>query len=763
MPTVAPLVHILHDVQRHLARHRHTSDPATASTLRHDATQIMRDACPGAPALALDQRADARITLPRLVLDTAAHAADVLRRLAPQPHGGSRWLDYHRRFLERYGLGATVTVQDLLNTDAGLGLPAGFLGSLLSTPAPAHSDRDTALLRIAQTAALARTIEVALDDAAITGLQVPGVRETQHSPHGELAVQLHAPDLAALADGRFDLVVTAAYRAAGTTTGRFLDMLDRADRDRFASAYRDLPTANAGARRVQVSCPPLYASTEDIARSPSVLPDLLAINELHAGSAPMCLEDLAVRADSHRLYLWSLSTAEPVEPELFSGVELVRHVPPILRFLCEISGALTIHPGPFSWGAASQLPFLPRLRSGRAIISPARWTLTSNDLPIDGPWSDWSAALDSWQVRMMLPRHVDVGATDQRLRLDLSEPAHRHLLRAQLRRHDQVTVHEAPSTVDLGWNGGHAHEIIIPVANRAPAAWPDVSCRPATTVTTPNQADLPGTGTWLMAKIYGHPDRQSAVLARLPELFADQENPLPHWFLPYRDDDGGHHLRLRLKVSTPAARQRAVDGLGRWADHLRQLGLLRDLALDTYHPEIGRFGAGPVLAAGHAVFVADSAAAILHRRIRLSHDDATALTAASMLDIAIGFTGSPEDGRRWLMTHAASRPVGHLDRRLYNRAVKLADPRDAHSTLHALPDGEQLLDSWTRRRAVLADYRATLDSPGSPAPDTVLAALLHLHSIRVLGLDRPAEQRCYQLARAAALSHTARARAEVSR
>jgi thiopeptide-type bacteriocin biosynthesis protein len=323
-----------------------------------------------------------------------------------------------------------------------------------------------------------------------------------------------------------------------------------------------------------------------------------------------------------------------------------------------------------------------------------------------------------------------------------------------------VSLHEAPSAVDLGWNGGLAHEIIIPVANREPAAWPDVSRRPVTTVTTSDQADLPGTGAWLMAKIYGHPDRQNACLARLPDLFADQKTPPALWFLPYRDDDGGDHLRLRLKAPNPVAHQHAIHQFGRWADCLRQRGLLRDLAFDTYRPEIGRFGAGTALAAAHAVFVEDSAVAVLHRRMNPSHDEARALTAASMLDIAIGFSGSIGDGRHWLITHASTRPTDRLDRRLYNRALHLADPRGTQAALRALPDGEQLLDGWARRRTALADYRAALNSPGSPAPDTALAALLHLHSIRVLGLDRPAEQACYRLACAAA--HSQIARAEVS-
>ncbi|HVV21361.1 MAG TPA: lantibiotic dehydratase, partial [Pseudonocardiaceae bacterium] len=99
------------------------------------------------PALAADVRVDATIALPERVLDEAARAATVLLVTTTQPFGSAAWLDYHARFLARYGPGALVPVRDLL-ADSGLGYPTGYLGAPRARPAwRVLTDRDAASWR----------------------------------------------------------------------------------------------------------------------------------------------------------------------------------------------------------------------------------------------------------------------------------------------------------------------------------------------------------------------------------------------------------------------------------------------------------------------------------------------------------------------------------------------------------------------------------------------------------------------------------------
>src|SRR5262249_58842661 len=96
------------------------------------------------------------------------------------------------------------------------------------------------------------------------------------------------------------------------------------------------------------------------------------------------------------------------------------------------------------------------------------------------------------------------------------------------------------------------------------------------------------------------------------------------------------------------------------------------------------------------------------------------------------------------------------DRTTRDDAIRLADPGDDFAKLRATPGGVEIIDSWARRREALARYRDELRTETGPDPSTVLHSLLHMHHIRINGLDERAEQECRRLARAAALAWAAR-------
>ncbi|MEV6639697.1 lantibiotic dehydratase [Amycolatopsis sp. NPDC051371] len=748
MTVTDPLAHV-----RTVLTDIHAEDiPASASTLA-----ALREHVGPHDSGPVDLRMDAEVVLPKAVVTEAARAAGVLARLTPHPFGNPIWVDYHARFLERYGIGAAVPLLELVNPGIGLGFPAGYRDSLLERPAPRVTGRDAAVTRLVQLAALDRRVAVALDDAAIAELEAADVARAQFPPHTELAVRVHAPNRAALDAGEFELVVSGAFRAAGTTTGRFLDLLDTAERSRFIRAYAEVPTVNAAALRVQASCPPLYTDTENVARSPQILPDLLSIGEHRTEiDGVLTPSDLLVVGDAHRLYLWSRSRARPVEPEVFSAVEFTNFAHPLLRFVCELTTARTAVCRPFSWGSAGQLPFLPRLTYRRTVLSPARWTLTSKDLPdTAASWQEWTTGVRGWQERMMVPAAVYLGGNDQRVLLNLDEPAHLYLLRAQLDRHGRATVHEAPTAEDFGWIDGHAHEIVVPLATTRVRTWPAIAARTTPIIATTAEDDhLPGAGKWLFCKLYGHPDRHTALLTtHLRELLWTFGGPVQWWFMPYRDPDD--HLRLRIRLTGPRGFGEVATRVGGWAAELRRNGLIATMQLDTYRPETGRFGHGPAMIAAEAVFAADSAAA-LAQRTHVSGPqfaDVRALTAASLVDLAAGFTGDTTAGAAWLIEHIATDPITAPARAVFDQALHLANPYT--DAVRGLPDGEHIMAAWERRRAALATYRDTLTTTsGAPAPDGVLASLLHLHCIRTSGIAPDLERTCHRLARTAALSQT---------
>ena len=408
------------------------------------------------PVLAIDLRLDWDLTLPETVAAEAAQAAGVLARLARRQVLSQGWAEWHERFLERYGPGAIVPVLDATGDCAGLGFPAGYLGSRRAERASPLTDRDRALLRLAQRAVMRGEQEIALDDALVTDLAAAC---DAVQPSAELTARIHAASTSDLDCGRFTLHVLGVSRGAGTAAGRFLHLLDAADSQRMRDAYAALPGVCRGSLPAQISAVPLHVRSENVGRAPQVAGLLVSLGE-HRGPCAgqqVPVSDLAVTADARRLHLVSVSRRRPVHVILPNAVDLTICTHPLARFLVEAPAALAAPCTGFDWGAASAQPFVPALRYGRTVISAARWTLTTGDLP--GPeasWERWDRGLTVWAGQAGLPGHVLAGEGDRCLTLDLAQPSHRALLRADLDRAGSARLLAAPEPRDLGWAGGHA-------------------------------------------------------------------------------------------------------------------------------------------------------------------------------------------------------------------------------------------------------------------------------------------------------------------
>ncbi|MGA5354175.1 lantibiotic dehydratase [Streptomyces thermodiastaticus] len=730
--------------QIHTLLVRHDSGPPEEQrALRARAATRMR-ALSGAAdhGLAVDLRPECDIVLPQTVIREAERALAVMARITPYPHGSPAWKDYRARFLERYSLGAIVPLRDLADPDTGLGFPAGYRGTVLPRPVLAAGRRDEHLLALAQEAALDDRREVVLGEEDIEALSL-GTPD-QVPAHVELCFTVLSPSLQALERGRFTLSTVGLSLSAGTTTGRFLPQLQRPDRDRMIAAYAGLPTLAAGATRVQVSSPPLRRTTYNVARAPAVLPTVVSVGEHHPDAA-LDLDDLGVVADAHRLRLVSLSTGRPVEPSVMNAVELSNATHPLARFVCELHRSHTAVMLPFTWGAAARLPFLPGIRVGRTVLSAACWRLRARDLADGG---SFAFRLTDWRIRRGVPRTVHVGSDDRRLRLDLDEPAHVQLLQAELDRHGTVVLHEAPPDDAFGWIG-RVHEITVPFAADQPPA-PAPAWR-TTAVIGRTSGRLPGASAWAYLKLYGNADRAPEVLTvHLPRLLHDWEDEAPAWwFTRYADPDS--HLRLRLRLPSPDAFAHAARRVAAWATELRAEGLIQRVQWDTDEPETGRYGTGPALQAAEHVFAADSAAALAQLALPVPAGHRPAVTAASLVDIATAFLGSPATAWAWLTANLSQNEGDAAPRDLQDLAVRLAAPDPRHAAVRALPRGDQAAAAWTRRRAALTAYRHALQAAGTD-PATVLPSLLHMHHNRAAGIAPDAEAACRRLARTAALS-----------
>ncbi|WP_333769661.1 lantibiotic dehydratase [Streptomyces sp. IBSBF 2435] len=720
-----------------------TNDPlAGLHDHEHQLSAQERAEVRATPRRAQDLLLDCDLTIPDTVAREATAAAKALTRLAPRA-ALTGWADWHGRFLNRYGPRAVVPVLDAIDA---LGYPPGYLGATAAPTLSPLPDRDGRLIKLAHAAAMQGRLEVVLDDGALEAL---ATTDPDHpvQPSTELTLRIDATDASALQQGAFTLHVVGVARSAGATTGRFLDMLPDEDRRRMTEVHAALPGVHDDALVAQISAVPLSVRAENVVRAPQVTELVISLGEYRGPDSRLLpVADLAVTADAEQLHLVSLSHRRPVHTLLLNAVDLGLHSHPLTRFLAEAPVALAVPCTGFLWGtAASNLPYLPALRYGRTILSPARWLLARGDLPTASePWSQWDEALSQWCRDVRLPERVYLSEADQCLALDLTEPSHRALLRAHLDRDGTATLRPAPEPQDLGWIGGRAHEVVIPLVsdqNRTPVRIPPH-------VVTQEHGRLPGNGEFLYVQLHGNPSRQDDILTRYLPALLDELTPPRCWFVRYSDPD--HHLRLRLSC-IPGSLGTTFEHVGAWAEVLRRHGLIAHVSAETYYPEIARYGGPAAMDAAEAYFAADSIAVLAQLAAGLAKNasDARAVTAASMVDIAAGLLGDRAGAMGWLIAHTRT------DATAPPRAVH----REAVELVHTHPVGldEQTAAAWSARRTALANYADALLTTGTD-PGDLLPDLLHLHHVRMHGPGLPEERTHLHLARAAALSWTVRSR-----
>lgn len=705
--------------------------------------------------VALDLRLDAQIVLPEAVAREIERAAFILTRLSTRPYGTAAWNAYHQRFYERYGIGTMVPLAEAV-ADSGTGYPNGYPGTLVDARRPRVSARDDALVRLAQAAVLDGRDEVVLTDELIAALDV-GPAEPRVPPHLEVGVRVHAAGLEELQCGRFRLEVVSVSRGAGVSTGRFLGVLAPSGREVLAAELADLPAADSDTVPAQLSFPPLLPGGAHVTRSSQVLPTVISLQEHRAPKATVLTpEDLAVGCDGRRMYLAAPERGHRVEAVGMNALNLHTHTPPLARFLTELSRAQCAQVTVFDWGAAAAMPFLPRLRYGRTVLTPARWRLEASELVGRArPRAEWDTALIDWRARRRLPRRVYLIEDDRRLFLDLDEAGHRTLLRQHLDRTHLAVLAEAPEPEAYGWCGGQAHEVVVPLKATRPPTWPPLPAPTRARALSPAQSQTPAASSVLLAALYGDPRRQDTLLSQhLPGLLEQLGNP-PWWFIRFRDPD--QHLRVRIALPDPGTFAQTTRIVSVWADELRSAGLLADLRYPTSYREMGRWGSGTAWEAAEEVFRADSRA-VLAQLAQPQRPGQRALVAAHTLAITSAFLGSTESAMRWLTDHISPTAPAPVPRPQFAEAVRLANPSDDWAALREVWGGDAIVSGWVDRDAALAAYRLHLPGPDTQgiAVDDVLTSLLHVHFVRHVAVNFPEEEVCLYLARAAALAWTAR-------
>lgn len=707
----------------------------------------------------VDLRMDARFTLPRTLAREVESVASTMLRLSPPSGTPPHLASYFYEFLDKYGSGNAVPIKEVLDPERGLGPPTGYrlpANSRFPEPKPERDTRrNRKLAELASQALLSGTDEVELDERTISELE-PETAVAPAPETAELNVQLLAGSTEAIEHGAFRLIVSPAMGVfAGGTFGRFAYLFED------GTALRDvLPPASADRLRAQFAFQPAGGRQSNVTRVPAVTEREVAIGffDERDQDSVLGLDDIGILAEAGGLSLVSLRDQQRITALSPHMLDSVNRTPNAARLCREITVARTRPLQLWRWGDAEQLPYLPRVRYGRTILAQARWRPSDELLEAATDASAWETELDRWRERLRVPDTVQARQGDHSLELDLNARLHRQLLADELRRKPDTVITETTrcGESDFDWLNGYANELVVPLrANRTESPAPNApSWRPATA-----RRSVPPGGAWIFAKLYSDFALHRELLRdHLPSFLDSVESNVDRWFF-IRYADPEEHVRIRFHGDPAVLHERLLPQLHTWARELHECGLIRKLELDSYEPEIDRYGGPEAIEAAEHAFRADSEAVLAQLPLFDHIDegmDAEVLTAVNFIDL---LRRTVPDWTSWYRQSDIQHHEGM--HRHVRHAVRLTD-----ALLTEPPDDSDRVVSTIRtasehRAETLQEYARTLrerDEPSSERHRSMVSSLLHMHHNRLVGGDQDSELRAHAVASRIAATYHGRAK-----
>ena len=338
---------------------------------------------------------------------------------------------------------------------------------------------------------------------------------------------------------------------------------------------------------------------------------------------------------------------------------------------------------------------MPRLVLDGFVVAPASWRLPAAlRAPTPG-----RASLGRWRRAAGVPRHVQVGHEDRLLVVDLDGAS----ARADLAGHERVWEIWPPLGASVDRDGRRVEAVIALVdrpdaEDAAEAARAARAIRAAGRVAPPRARPAPA--DWRTFKGFGAREHQDDLLrdAIHPTIAsALRAREIAAWFFQRYVDGPGrrHHLRVRVRATTPRARAAFAARLETALAPARAAGAVVTVEVGDYHPERARFGAA--LAAAHAIFQSDSelACALLDEEARGDDAPDRLTQIVRSLDALARGLGLDLEARR-----ALARARRHAEERHAGLDVLAAPERD---------EARGRTDAEFRRRS--RSLRALLGAP----------------------------------------------------
>lgn len=706
---------------------------------------------------------ETRITLPDKIKSDIEKAAQILINFSPKLN--SRLDDYRAKFIDKYGLNRDVPLFELLDPDIGLGMPKLEIDKNIERNT--HLDQMICSWQIE--AIKKNELEVVLTDEKLALLQKE--IHTVRSPISmELYFTLHSQSVRELEKGNYTLVLgaNAGSSSAGKTLGRFMDLFDNKDVLKWREIHKMEQSHFPNSILTEISFSPKKARLGNVSftmkKRPYEVP--IGTNPSSSENHTIHLSDLLIGCTYEHFYIKSKKHGKEVIVFTDHALNPI-YSPEVCRFLLEISKERCPEWIYYSSLLSSVSPFVPRLRYKNIVLSPAKWYLKPTMLEEGSNITDkdWDQNLQQWRKKWNVPRYIWLASGDNRLLLDLEHPLHIKELR---RDYKKLNINNSLEIIETGElqqlpirneTGYYLAEFVFQLINENQSKddlheqffYSNVSPLP-----NERRVKIPGSD-WLFLKLYGNSQREeefiSSHIKQLMHLSKEKAWSDFAFYMRYRDPQ--QHIRLRFHGDPEKLWSKGIKDIFNSSIMMQQQGLLSNLVIDTYDPEIERYGGLHLIEFTEKLFSEDSLIVsewIEGMRLEQDKLDKDLLGIINVLDYLTNFGLSMEEQFAWLDKKFKYSMYLSEYRKMEKKILSLV--WDFNNDWPKLRENTRLKNfiykRLNRRKPFIIKYAEKINAQQeqlSNQPMDIYGSVIHLHLNRLIGIDREREVKIMVLTR----------------
>ena len=685
------------------------------------------------------------IILPSEIKEDIGQVAGLLWKLSTCRPSPNILASYHAEFVEKYGLSRTVPLLEMLNEEKGLG--SNFKDVLQLNEQPNYWNQW--VTKILEKASCENKLEVQLEkkdfQALFSKYEKSNFHEKFIPPSIDVFAKIVAENPEQIENGDYLLDLVSGGVGGIETFGRFVNILDNNSKEKIREFIEKEESIERESMFLDISYWPSAIRCANIAINPLLRDYQLNLNEKNGKQKNISLSDIYVGADLDRFYLTLKDGSCEINARTSNRLNF-SFAPDPLYFMLLVTSQKYKEMKQFSLELPSNdTTFSPRVRYGKAILSPATWNLF-----LDGcskkSTTEILKEFDHWALKWRLPKRFLWTRDDQFLLCDSSHEAHRRQIAEQIKQGKKLQLKEFYKHVVVkSKDGVHGTEVVIPLRKRASSP-NDLTKIPKNDpiISIKDRFKLPGS-EWMYFKIYISEEMENIFLINHFYLFTEQikeQLGIEEWFF-VRYSDSKRHLRIRLHLPSLDLVGEIMSFLNKQATIWIERGLIKNIVIDSYEREIERYGGLKLIPHIERLFCVDSLAityllkGLDQKLIQTSRESFNSISFFHLLkDLRL----SDEEILRLVHMSSENKVLlkGHRNLRSEVRKYIMALDEDSKNGISS--DHEFFQEISELRQEVFESFLEKVFSLPRESFLEIVNSILHMHANRI-GCDQEAETR----------------------